>query len=299
MTLRPPADKAPTTIAEQIDLLRSRGLIIDNEDSAAHFLSHLNYYRLRGYWFSFIESTDKFKAGTRFEDIINLYDFDRHLRLLVLDAIERFEVSLRTQWAYVLGHTAGQSAHRESDLFNESHSKLVLGIEQIYTDRGDKQKSLARYLNNNVEPPIWVICEELSLGGLSKWLSSIKESKIRQEISDAYNLKEVAFSSFVRRMSFIRNICAHHGRLWDCNKAVNQFIAPKIPLELNKQLSLNDMNKTYNALVMLAWIMKIISPASHWTINVRNLLTSRPDLWDEMGIPEDWQSFSLWQGETQ
>jgi abortive infection bacteriophage resistance protein len=100
-------DKPPLSIADQIALLRRRGLVIADTAVAEHWLEHTNYYRLRGYWLPFEDTPaggeHKFRQGTTFEDVTSLYVFDRHLRLLVLDLIERIEVSVRTQWAHQLG----------------------------------------------------------------------------------------------------------------------------------------------------------------------------------------------------
>jgi abortive infection bacteriophage resistance protein len=295
MTLRLPADKAPTTIEQQIALLKSRGLLIDDEAQAARFLSHLNYYRLRGYWFAFMESTDRFKPGTRFSDIIALYDFDRHLRLLILDAIERFEVSLRTQWAYVLGHAAGQSAHRNAEIFSSQHGKLIAEVDALYNDR--KERFLARYLNKGEEPPIWALCEAFSLGDLSKWLTAVKSHELREQISKCYVIKEKAFCSFVRHLTIVRNLCAHHSRLWDKPLEVNKLSLPKTPAQLTVQLQSapEHLYKIYNTLVILAWIMKTISPESNWAVRVRCLLEGMPQHWAEMGVPNEWQNFPLWQ----
>nr|VFK58713.1 MAG: Abi-like protein [Candidatus Kentron sp. TUN] len=96
--------KPPKTFEEQMDLLESRGMIISDRSAAHHHLSHLNYYRLTAYWLPFQENTvtHRFKQETLFDDIINLYMFDKKLRLLLLNAVERIEISVRTQWAYHL-----------------------------------------------------------------------------------------------------------------------------------------------------------------------------------------------------
>jgi len=92
--------KPPLSIEQQIELLKSRGLEIPDHEQAAHYLYHLNYYRLSGYMLPFQEGTEHhFQAGTTFEHVLNLYLFDRKLRLLLMDAIERIEVSVRTPWA--------------------------------------------------------------------------------------------------------------------------------------------------------------------------------------------------------
>ena len=86
--------KPARTWDEQIDLLRSRGLHIPDREQARHYLSHINYYRLTGYRLPFEAdgSTRRVKAQTSFDDVLNLYIFDREFRLLLLDAIERIEV---------------------------------------------------------------------------------------------------------------------------------------------------------------------------------------------------------------
>ena len=97
-TLRGTRDytKKAHTVEQQIELLKRRGMLITDESDARHYLSHINYYRLRAYWVPFETPTKAagdhaFRQGTSFNDVCNLYMFDRKLRLLVLDAIERFD----------------------------------------------------------------------------------------------------------------------------------------------------------------------------------------------------------------
>ena len=98
--------KPPLSVADQVKLLKQRGMEISNDDEATHYLTHINYYRLRAYWLPYEIPNQKgdhrFQPGTRFIDIIAIYQFDRTLRLLLLDAIERVEISLRARWANYL-----------------------------------------------------------------------------------------------------------------------------------------------------------------------------------------------------
>ena len=107
--MKRPFNKPPTTYAQQLALLMQRGMCVDDADRAAFYLQHLNYYRLGAYWLPFEadHGSHRFVAGTSFDDVLNLYIFDRELRLLLLDAIERFEVSVRSLWAYHLAHEHG------------------------------------------------------------------------------------------------------------------------------------------------------------------------------------------------
>ncbi|MDP1696936.1 MAG: Abi family protein [Pseudomonas sp.] len=293
-------DKPPLMLAQQVERLRERGMDIADGDRASHYLGHLNYYRLRGYWMHF-ELPDgngghSFRAGTRFDDVIHLYDFDRRLRLELNDAIERIEVSLRTRWAYVLAHLAdgGPIAHRNAALFNDHHAALLASVERIYADRNEL--FLARYLVRGEEPPVWALCETLSLGELSKWLRSIRAHPVRQQVADPYDLHETPFCSFVEHLAYVRNLCAHHGRTWNRPLLVGTLALPKRPAALRAQLQWSEPARLriYNTLAMLAWIMRRVSPGSEWSRRIRALIEERPDLWGEMGFPAHWQNFELW-----
>lgn len=294
--------KPPTTLDEQVALLRRRGMHIDDEARAKHYLAHLNYYRLRGYWIgSEVPDGNRdhpFRAGTDFDAVIALYDFDRRLRLEINDAIERVEVSFRTRWAYVLGHKAGACAHRESALFDAHHPTLLHGVERVYAERNEV--FLRHYLDRGEEPPVWALCEVLSLGKLSKWLRSLKHHADRQAIADAYGLHETPFGSFVEHLAYVRNVCAHHARLWNRHLVVGTMQLPRKPRELVAQLqhAPHRFQRIYNTLTVLAWLIRIISPASTWRQRLREFARERPDLWDDMGFPVDWQTFDLWREDT-
>lgn len=298
ITPRMRPEKVALTLDEQVARLRDRGMRVVDDERARHFLGHLNYYRLRGYWIgSELPSASgehEFGPGTDFDEIIALYDFDRRLRLLVNDAVERVEVSLRTGWAYVLGHAYGPIAHRDPRWFNKHHDKMVGRVEALFHDR--KEIYLRHYLDRNEEPPIWALCEALSFGDLSKWLAAIRDHTTRQQIADIYGLAEVVLCSFNENLVFVRNVCAHHGRLWNRVMTLTMTL-PKKPSALRSQMQLAPelRNRIYNTLLMLAWLMRRVSPGSEWHLRVREHAESRPDLWFDMGFPDGWKLFDLWQ----
>ena len=92
--------KKPLLYTQQIELFKFRGLLIPDEAKAERYLNEISYYRLSAYALPFQKEKDKFDDGTTFQDVIGLYLFDRELRLLVLDAIERIEISIRSQLIY-------------------------------------------------------------------------------------------------------------------------------------------------------------------------------------------------------
>src|SRR5690606_31450589 len=111
--------KHPKTIQEQIDLLKSRDMLFRDEAHAPHFLANISYYRLKGYWWEMQDDkiNHHFASGSYFEDVIDLYNFDRHFRLIVFNAIERIEIALRTKMIYHLSLTHGAEWYLNSRLF--------------------------------------------------------------------------------------------------------------------------------------------------------------------------------------
>ncbi len=173
-------NKPATTHAQQVALLQKRGMIIDDVAKAEFSLQHLNYYRLSAYWLPFEadHATHKFKPGTCFNDVLNLYSFDRELRLLVLDSIERIEVSVRSQWAYQIGHLHGSHAHLNSQLFNSKYWQSNLTTLSKEVERSDE--TFIQHLKNTYNeqlPPVWAVCEVMSLGLLSRWFSSLEPKR--------------------------------------------------------------------------------------------------------------------------
>ena len=115
-------EKKPTTFKAQVELLRERGLQINPEDNALHYLSHISYYRLGEYWYVMQSDKEKhiFKPDSKFSDVIALYHFDRELRLLLFDVIEKIEISLRTKLIYYLSHEVDAWWFQNFDLFTDS-----------------------------------------------------------------------------------------------------------------------------------------------------------------------------------
>jgi abortive infection bacteriophage resistance protein len=292
--------KRPHTFGEQVQKLSGRGMHIADVEAAKHHLAHINYYRLRGYWMSSelpspVAGDHAFRPGTDFNAIIDLYGFDRHLRLGINDAIERVEVSVRTRWAHVLATHFGTVAHRHLEPFDDKkHPDLIDRLERHYKARNEI--FLKHYLSRGEEPPIWVMCEILSLGDLSRWLGAILHRAVRQEIADTYDMDEVVLTSFIQHLAYVRNVCAHHGRLWnwDLTKRVR---LPKQPRELGEQLNRRPPAdaRIYNTLTLLAWMVDRISPESDWIERTRELVDSQPSQWEAMGFPDDWKTFPLWQ----
>lgn len=124
------ANKPAYTIADQIALLKNRGMLFRDEQKAHRLLENISYYRLKGYWWDMQadSSLHTLKSNTFFEDIIDRYNFDRDLRLILFDAIERIEIALRTKMIYNLSISYGGLWYLDPALFENTTLKLPGGI---------------------------------------------------------------------------------------------------------------------------------------------------------------------------
>jgi abortive infection bacteriophage resistance protein len=292
--------KPATTIDQQIDLLLSRGMEIPDRNYARHYLTHLNYYRLGAYWLPFESdhASHTFTPGTRFDDVVSLYVFDRELRLLVMDAVERLEVSIRTQWAYQLAHSYGPHAYLRPDIFKNGdiHQRCLSKLKEELAR--SHETFVEHYQNNYTDPalpPIWAVVEVMSLGQLSKWVSGLAHGRDRQAIAKNYGIDEIVLTSFLHHLTIVRNVCAHHGRLW--NRCFGfQAKMPKRPMQLHQGLNFQQPKHLYNTLVVLEYMMKIISPGHHWKRRLVELIEKYPIAKTEaMGFSVGWLSRDVWK----
>jgi len=260
------------TIKQQITQLKSRGMYFKNESNAAFYLANLNYYRLSAYWLPFEEDHEShtFREDTTFERVLELYIFDRELRLLMLDAIERIEVSVRTKFAYEISQKYGSHAHLDESIFKSlPHYKKTLSKlkNEIYRSKEPFIKHFKEKYSEEF-PPIWASVELMTLGQVSNWFSLVKLRQDRQLIAREYGVDEKVLASFLHHLTIIRNICAHHSVLWN-KKLTLEFVIPK---NMQEQYNKEDKRKLFNTFVMIAYLLDKISGDNHWIERLETLI---------------------------
>lgn len=291
-------EKLPKTFGEQVDLLISRGMRVDDPERTKRYLSHLNYYRLAAYWLPFEEDhpTHRFKPSTDFELVLQHYIFDRKLRLLIMDAVERIEVSLRTSWAYHMAHAYGPHALLDRGLF-KTRWRHAENVNQVRDTVRSSSEVFIRHFDQYDEPlpPIWLVCEIMTLGQLSKWYSNLGRRRDRNAVSHTYGLDEVNLTSFLHHLTVVRNHCAHHARIWNREFTFLWKLPRKKPPKLNKYFNRADGRRIYNTLVMLAYLMDTMGSNS-WKRRLDDLFTQHPDVNPRaMGFPPDWRYRTIWR----
>jgi abortive infection bacteriophage resistance protein len=294
---RRPFNKPATTYTQQVALLEQRGMSIPDPEDAAFWLEHLNYYRLGAYWLPYEADHEslQFKVGTSFNDVLALYRFDRELRLLVLDAIERVEVSVRSRWAYELAHRHGPHGHLDSTLFKSTerwHKDSANLHEAVRRSDEVFIKHIQRTYRETL-PPVWAVCEVMTLGLLSKYYDNLKPAKTRKAIANTYAMPHELMASWLRHLTQIRNICAHHARLWNRDLIITPMRPTKGPNSLVNAFSAS--RRLYNTLLILPYWMDCIAPGHSWRQRLKDLLATCPYNLNAMGFPSDWASHALWQ----
>lgn len=295
--------KPSLSIADQIALLERRGLMIPDRTRAEHCLQHISYYRLRAYWLPFEQPAPTnddhmFRDGTSIDDAIALYVFDRQLRLLVMDAIERIEVSLRGAWAYHLALKYGPHGYLDPNLYDreDRYAKALYGLREEIKRSTDTfvVHYKSKYCDPQ-EPPIWMTAEVMSLGQLSKWYSNLKLRSDRQAIAKVYGLDEKILTSIAHHLTYVRNICAHHGRLWNKQFTVTMTI-PNSPVALKLAMNSAAKRKLYNTLATLGYLIGIVAPSTEWRKHLTELVATCP-LADNtaMGFPLEWENIAAWK----
>ena len=272
---------------QQVQLLESRGMCFVDKTSAEHIISQINYYRLSGYWYPFRQinntgqRTDRFILETHFQDVLNLYDFDKHLRLLVLQALESIEMSVRTQIAHLMGRTS-PIAHLDPKNFDKRFAQKLdkegrTGYQKWrekfdnQLERANKNPAIDHHLTNYQAIPIWVAIDYLDFGTVSVLYSGLP-NKQQKLISQSYSVSnEDIFASWLRSLNYLRNICAHHSRLWNVN----------IDVIGKKYHGINGLNNLDNQrlffyLIIISHLLSTISKNTFWQENIKALLLSFP-----------------------
>ncbi|GAB3774406.1 abortive infection bacteriophage resistance protein [Nocardioides ginsengisegetis] len=299
--------------------MAERGLQVPDAAKAERYLRHIGYYRLSPYIIPFhSERGDhQVRPTASFDDVLDLYVFDRALRLLVMDALERVEVGIRSALTDHMSLNKGgphwflDAAHFRR---RDRHSGLLEIVRKSCSDQLDRdaesnleglvhRSALEHYLTTYGTPelpPSWLMVESLTLGQLRSLISNLADRSDRTAIARSLGLNEPLLMSWLRSYVRIRNICAHHGRLWNAGLGVYPALpsSPAISwLHRPEVIADSPMRakRLYPVLVSLQAVLDTLSPNSSWAVRLSELLTDHPNVpLHAMGIPADWRSDDFW-----
>lgn len=329
-TAKIPYTKVPVNYQDLLNHWKSQGLKVENESRALHYLRFVGYYRLRGYAISFQEvlsdaTKRKFSNETSFDEIIKLYRFDRALRTTTIDMLERIEIAFRciiSEMGCITGgshwflkeefYSKIESAQEVLESlraeFKEKDSK-VGGAEMSCTvskpvrspsaetpvseKRRFKHRFVEHYYDKYSEPdlpPSWMTFEALSFGSLSYVFSKLA-SRLRKDIAKTFDLGPDTLASWLWGLSYLRNLCAHHCRIW------NRTFTIKSISDTSKLTGYGIFAtaKFYHLACIIHYFLGFTKGASAWKGDLKALFEKYPEV-DKirMGFPKEWDRLAPW-----
>lgn len=305
--------------------LLTRGMAIADQGKAEACLRRLGYYRLSGYWYpmrtsvqasqqggpSTVKVLDQFRSHSDFASVLDLYVFDKRLRLLMLDAIERIEIGVRVAIADHMGRKS-PTAHLEPQMLDGKFCSAVRKSgktgHQEWLDkyRSQVKRSREDFVKHfekkypGLALPIWVGSEVWDFGTLSFFFSGLKYSDKRDIAKRFGNIRPELLASWLRAINGVRNACAHHSRLWNA-PLVEMPISPKaIDDSTLHHLAGNRLSETrlYSVAAPLQFLLKTIHPTSTWPDRLKAHCATFPQnpsfQFTQSGFPVGWQNMQLW-----
>ncbi|MCK6096412.1 Abi family protein [Micrococcus sp. EYE_162] len=304
--------KASTSVEEQIQILRRRGMALEPEE-ARRWLNTVGYYRLSGYAFVYRgPEADHFLPGVSFGDVVALYEFDRKLRTLIHDGIERVEIGLRAAVSRVVADRYGAEGHLDPVNFRPTFDHAEwLAVAGRRAARAKRHTVFVRHHEDHYagRMPIWVVLEVLDFADVSRLVDGMRVAD-QWAVADHLGLeldlatlpagsakrakKNHPVARWCEQLSIVRNTAAHHGRVW------NRSFAPAPTAALASlpgmaALPSGQSERIGGALMVIAACLRTLSPGSSWAGRIRRLVETelvptRPGGPGEMGLQTGWNS---------
>ena len=298
---RPPYQKPWLSHADQVAKLVARGLTVADSAVAERFLFHVNYYRFSGYCLAFEQPRHAFPQGVTFEDIAGAYAFDVALRDLLTEALEVIEIDVRAWLAYHFGQAHGAFGHTDpANFFGRfDHADLM---ERLH-EEADRSSELfikhfrAKYAEYP-DLPVWMLTEVMSFGTLTRMFRGM-DRRDQQAVSSRYGLQAVAFGTILLHLVYVRNLCAHHSRLWDRAWSMKATL-PQGKMWQPPVMPGND--RLFSTVCLIQHLLNrcpaIGTFAADWRGRLHPLLKAPPNTPQAlafMGMPADWDQHPVWK----
>jgi abortive infection bacteriophage resistance protein len=293
--------KVCTLPQDLIPLLKNRGLSISDEQRTVNYLTNIGYFRLSAYCYPLLDepkANHLYKSGATFDMALNMYRFDRKLRILLFNEIEKIEVAIRSAmnnrvsnglndifWMTDSKHFSNMSVFDrhlssiQSEL-NKTNEEFILHFRSTY---------------DNPFPPAWMISEIMPFGTLCGIFNNLKYKSLQKTISSYFSLSVPVFSSWIVSLVNLRNLCGHHNRTWNRE---NPLIPAPLKLSAFPWIdsSTADMKRIYYRICIIKYLLFTVSPNNRFTQKLKSLLAAYPTIdVKAMGFPDNWENEALWK----
>lgn len=277
----------PMTIDEQVENLKGIGLIVDDEEYAKRMLNDISYFRLvKAYSLNLKPKNGNYDRKTTFRELVDLYLFNANFRQIIFPEIEKIEINVRCRLANYFAEHYGVLGYLDAGNFTEEeyHAEFLRDIEEEV--RRNSKAPFVRNFRENYEGgnlPIYALVEVFSFGTLSKFYKNM-HGKDKKAISKTFGVGYTYFESWLESISYVRNICAHYGRLYNAKMSKTPMLYKEYA-----QVGIGN-NRIYGVLLCMKHLLK---SDTHW-----NLFVDKIEMLFEkyesvqigtMGFPEDWK----------
>ncbi len=292
--------KGYKTSSELISLLESRGLTITDRKQAQLYIESIGYYRLSAYMYPFLEcpkTLHHYKLGASFDKVMRLYRFDKKLRILLFNELEKIEIAVREAVMNITAERTGDiywlvnpiHFHNQT-IFNNTFRLLSKEYERSTED------FIEHFKRTYVEPfpPAWILGELLPMGNVNMYYRNLKDKTLKKIIAKRFCLHAPVFESWLSVLTLTRNACCHHARVW--NK-INNIIPNDMKNMTRPWLTIpSDKRKIYYNICIIKHFLDIISPTNDMIDKLKTLFVSYPEIdISALGFPNGWESEPLWR----
>jgi len=293
--------KTCTLPQDLIPLLKKRGLFIADEQRAISYLTNIGYFRLSAYLYPLLEMPKEnhiYKSGATFDIALDMYRFDRKLRILLFNEIEKIEVAIRSAMNNLISDALGDVFWMTNVANFSNYVIFAKTTALIQTEIEKTKEEFIEHFKNkysNPFPPAWMISEIIPLGILYNVFNNLKSKNIKKKIAIHFGVSLPTFTSWMLVLSNLRNLCGHHARLW--NKEI-----PIVSHNLNNPVfswitpAITDMKRVYFRICIIKYLLFTVSPNNRFTEKLKLLLAEYPTVdIRAMGFPANWESEPLWK----
>ncbi|MCQ2789097.1 MAG: Abi family protein [bacterium] len=308
-------NKDALTAEEQIDLLIKRGLQVADINSAVKTIKRIGYYHLSSYMRFFqCDNKHNFIDNIEFAQIVNLYNFDKELRHITFKAIEQIEIAYRAAISNIMCKQFGSHWFYNDELYISNLIKVNSDEEEFITQQQQvlntiqseikKKKKNNKYAETFIKkyyekysepqlPPFWMAAETFTIGSLHRIYYSLKDC-YKKQITEYLGFSSDAtfialFSNWLQPICMVRNICAHHSRLF------NRIF--KIKAKQHNQIAEFkgiSNNRFYYISMIINYYLQTMCYDSSFETDIINLFNRYPSINKEkLGFPNDWEHFSI------
>ena len=300
MSNRIPFHKPYTSASDLVSLLQSRGLTVTDSVKAERYLEHIGYYRLSAYMYPLLQMPKErhlYKPNTSFSQVMMLYRFDKKLRLLIFNEIEKIEVAVRSAIVNVGSEMTGNpfwmtEGSNFIDAVKFRHTMNLIDAE-LHRSREDFIVHF-RETYSDAYPPAWILAEVLPFGVITNIFSNIRNIRTKKNIARRFGLQIAPFESWLTIVTLTRNSCCHHARVWNKQNTIRPMLPNRIA---GSWITLpTDTLRIYFDLCIIKYFLNIISPNNDMRGKIEALLSDFPSIdINAMGFPRGWENEPLWQ----